>query len=242
MNNPQLALFPNPDRDAKIAKRKLLLGESWYAKLGDEFDKPYMQRMSIFLGQRRTEVKVYPDAPDVFRAYQLSPYDKTNVVMILQDPYNDGTATGVAMGVRNASVYPKTIDILDKAIEEDVYNGFKIAPTDPDLEYLCSQGVLLTNTALTVEHKSPNSHQGIGWHVFIKRVIEELNKKEFVVYMLFGGHAQTFKKFISDAHEVIEAEHPIKHKYENRPSWVHNRPFSKANTLLENHNLKKIFW
>lgn len=235
-------LFENPERDARIARRREILGDSWYEQLGDEFDKPYMRKLSLFLANRRREVFVYPEPENVFRAYQLTPYENVKVCLILQDPYNDGTATGVAMGVKNYKTYPKTIDILDKAIEEDMYNGFKIAPTEPDLEYLCKQGVLLTNTALTVEHRTPNSHQGMGWHTFIRRVIEELNKKPFVVFMLWGSHAQSFKKFIADKHEVIEAEHPIKHKYEERDRWEHGRPFSKANTLLENHGLKKVFW
>ncbi len=238
----QQELFENRDRDAVINKRKQLLGESWFNKIGNQFDETYMRSISHFLANRRKEVMVYPAPEDVFRAFQLCSYESTRVVIIAQDPYNDGTATGVAMGVRNPSIYPKTVDILDVAIADDLYEGFRLQPIDPDLEYLCAQGVLLVNSALTVEHKNPNSHQTIGWFNFIKAAINELNKKEFVIYLLWGTKAQYFERYISDAHEVIKAEHPIKHKYENRPMWLHERPFSKTNQLLINRGEEPINW
>lgn len=235
-------LFNNPEREALLEKRKSLLGESWFSKLGNQFDEAYMKKISQFLGQRRTETVVYPEPQDIFRAYQLCSYENTKVVIIAQDPYNDGTATGVAMGVRDYKVYPKTVDILDIAIAEDLYEGFRLQPIEPDLEYLCAQGVLLINSSLTVEHKAPNSHSHLGWNNFIKATIEQLNNKDFVVYLLWGSAGQAFKKYIADKHVVIEAEHPIKHKYEKRPNWIHNRPFSKTNQLLVNNGLEQINW
>lgn len=146
------------------------------------------------------------------------------------------------MGVKNPKIYPKTIDILDVAIAEDLYNGFRMQPIDPDLEYLCAQGVLLINSSLTVEHGNPNSHLDLGWSNFPKATIEALNEKEFVIYLLWGSHAQQFKKYVADKHVVIEAEHPNKHKYEKKPGWSHGRPFSKTNQLLINNQLKPINW
>jgi len=223
-------------------RRRELLGDSWYEQLGDEFDKPYMLELGNKVAQRRAMIPVYPNKDDVFRAFQLSSYWATKVVIIVQDPYNDGTATGVAMGVKEKMFYPKTIDILEDAIGTDLYDGFYFPPIDMSLEYLANQGVLLLNSSLTVEHKSPNSHANYGWDKFIKRAIEELNKKEFVVYLLWGSNAQSFKKYVSDAHAVLEAEHPIKHKWDKRDSWLHNRPFSKTNVLLENNKLEPIKW
>lgn len=238
----QNELFANPERDTLIEKRKSLLGEEWYEQLKGEFDKPYMKELSLKIAERRQVVKVYPEPQNVFRAYQLTPYDRVKVVLLLQDPYHDGTATGVAMGVMNPKIYPKSIDYLDKAIEEDVYDGLRFPPLDPDLEYLCREGVLLINTALTVEHGTPNSHQNIGWHTFTKAVIEALNKRDFVVYILMGSHAQSFKKYVEDAHAVIEVEHPNKHTYDKRPKWEHQRCFTKANQLLINHSMKSMVW
>lgn len=238
----QTEMFSNPVRDALVDKRKALLGESWYNKLGGEFDEDYMKKISQFLAKRRLEVAVYPAPEDVFRAYQLCPYEDTKVVCILQDPYNDGTATGVAMGVRNPQIYPKSIDVLDNAIAEDLYGGFRLQPIDPDLEYLEAQGVLLINSALTVEHKAPNSHSNIGWKNFIKATIEALNDKPYLIYLLLGSSGQYFKKYVADKHTVIEAEHPIKHKYEGRAKWESGRPFSKINQLLLNNNLAQINW
>lgn len=235
-------MFDNPERDALLQKRRALLGDSWFMRLGGQFDKDYMKKIGLFLAKRRTEVMVYPAPEDVFRAYQLCSYENTKVVIIAQDPYNDGTATGVAMGVRNPQIYPKTVDVLDDAIAEDLYGGFRMQPIDPDLEYLCAQGVLLINSSLTVDHKAPNSHAGLGWNKFIEATIEALNEKDFVIYLLWGSAAQKFKGLVADKHIVLEAEHPIKHKYEKRPRWIHERPFSKSNQLLVNNGLAPINW
>lgn len=238
----QSELFENPVRDALEAKRRQLLGDEWYEQVGEEFDKPYMQALSKRLALRRNEVMVYPEPSKVFRAYQMTPHQKVRVVLLLQDPYNDGTATGLAMGVENPQVYPKTIDYLDKAIEEDVYDNLRFPPLDPDLEYLTREGVMLLNTALTVEHRSPNSHQGWGWQHFIKATIDALNKKDYVVYLMMGSNAQAFTKYVSDVHDVIEVEHPNKHTYDKRPSWKYDRCFSKCNQLLINNNLSPVIW
>lgn len=158
----QNELFDNPVREALDRKRKELLGDEWYNQIGAEFDQPYMKTLSTKLAHRRNEVIVYPTPDRVFRTYQMVPYSKVKVVLLLQDPYNDGTATGLAMGVENPKIYPKSIDYLDKAIEEDIYEGLRFPPLDLDLEYLTREGIMLLNTALTVEHRAPNSHQGLG--------------------------------------------------------------------------------
>lgn len=238
----QIELFDNPQRDALLQLRRGLLGDSWFNRLGQEFDKDYMVKISQFLTQRRQQVMVYPESKDVFRAYQLCSYESTKVVIICQNPYHDGTATGVAMGVKNPKTYPKTIDILDTAIADDLYEGFRLQPIDPDLEYLEAQGVLLINSSLTVEHGDANTHLNIGWQKFVKATIEALNEKEFVIYLLWGSSAQQFKGMIADKHVVILAEHPNKHRYENRPTWNHLRPFSKSNQLLINAGLTPINW
>lgn len=238
----QQELFENRDRVELLSKREALLGSSWFDKIGSQFDETYMQSISQYLAKRRKEVMVYPAPENVFRAYQLTPFEEVKVVIILQDPYNDGTATGVPMGVKEPRIYPKSVDVLDIAIAEDLYDGFRLQPIDPDLEYLCAQGVLMLNSALTVEHKAPNSHQTIGWGKFIKATIEALNTKHSLIYLLLGSKAQNFRRYIADAHTVIEVEHPIKHKYENRPRWEHDRIFSKTNQLLINYGEEPINW
>lgn len=234
----QIELIPNPLAEM----RKELIGEEWYKQIGEEFDKKYMVELSNRLRQRRLEVMVYPPSDRVFRAYQMTPYNKVKVVLLLQNPYHDGTATGLAMGVENPKIYPKSIDYLDKAIEEDVYDGMRFPPLDPDLEYLTREGVMLLNTSLTVEHRNPNSMQNYGWNHFIKATIDALNKKEYVVYIMMGSNAQAFTKYVSDAHDVIEIEHPNKHVYDKREKWDYGKCFSKCNQLLINNNLSPVIW
>lgn len=81
----QTEMFENPERDALLQKRRALLGDSWFARLAEQFDLPYMKKIGQFLAQRRLEAMVYPAPEDVFRAYQLCSYENTKVVIIAQN-------------------------------------------------------------------------------------------------------------------------------------------------------------
>jgi uracil-DNA glycosylase len=67
----------------KVATAKL--GESWAEHIGSEFGKSYMRKLSAYLKKERKKYTIYPAREDVFRAYQLTPYDKVKVVIIGQD-------------------------------------------------------------------------------------------------------------------------------------------------------------
>ncbi len=48
--------------------------------------------------------KIYPKRQDIFKAFRLCPLNEVQVVILGQDPYHNGQATGLALGGTQA--YP----------------------------------------------------------------------------------------------------------------------------------------
>ena len=71
------------------------------------------------------------------------------------------------------------------------------------------QGVLLLNTALTVNAHKSNSHKHI-WGKTIDEILKTIsNAYTGLVFMLWGANACTKKKFIDESkHHVLISSHP----------------------------------
>jgi len=131
-----------------------------------------------------------PPAADIFNAFNFTPFDDVNVVIIGQDPYfNAGQAHGLCFSVQKGVKVPPSLATIYNELEESI-PGFK-RPNHGFLEKWAHQGVLLLNATLTVEQGKANSHQKCGWQTFTDTAIKALSdKKEGVVFLLWGGFAQ----------------------------------------------------
>lgn len=203
--------------------------------LDEEFDESYMHDLSKTLQKERSTGVVYPDRANVFRALQLTPYDKVKVVIIGQDPYHNGLADGLAFSSGNPKIFPKSlINIL-----AEVKSEFGSVQSIPSLEGWAKQGVLLLNTALTVRKGQAGSHSNIGWSNFTEAIIEALNKKEFLIYLLWGKYAQSFTTKINERHLVLTSGHPSPFSVK---LFKDNGHFMQANKELLARNIEPINW
>lgn len=250
--------------DKTEERRRNLIGDSWYEKLGVVMGSEYMTQIANFLMERRKVVVVYPEQKDLFRAYKLSTFEHTKVVILGQDPYHDGSADGLAFSYLNGSKKPvqKSLDLIVKEIERDMYSGFNL-DFDYNLSYIARQGVLLLNSALSVEHGKPQSHSTIGWDRFIKITLYELLKDiRPKVFMFWGNIAQTLYGDVQEKmrqqnipigqHLILYAKHPASDLY-NKDSFGNVAPnypqtfsgcrhFSQANAFLKANKRKEIIW
>jgi uracil-DNA glycosylase len=180
---------------------------------------------------------VYPKPEDIFNSFNLCSYQDIKVVIIGQDPYhNEGQAQGLAFSVPDGFPIPPSL----KNIYTELLSDLNIKNTTGDLTPWAKQGVFLINTALTVEKNKPMSHTKIGWQEFVIDAIKEINKKENVIFLLWGGEAKKFKKYISINNHIIEAPHPS--PLSCYRGFYGSKPFSKINTLLNTNGLKEINW
>jgi uracil-DNA glycosylase len=74
---------------------------AWQPILFGETEKPYYRKLQEFLVAERRDHTVFPPAPEVFTALELTPYAHANVLLLGQDPYHDdGQAHGLCFSVR----------------------------------------------------------------------------------------------------------------------------------------------
>lgn len=217
------------------------LEPSWKEALKEEFKKPYFRELAEFVRNEYQRAKVYPPPKFVFRAFELTPFDKVKVIVLGQDPYHGaGQANGLSFAVNDDVTLPPSLRNIFKEIESDF--GKPLENRSGDLSRWATQGVLLLNATLTVRASTAGSHQNKGWEQFTDAVIRTLSdKREHLVFILWGNYARSKKDLIDwTKHEVIESPHPSPFSADR--GFFGSKPFSKANAYLEDQGEEPIDW
>ncbi len=146
----------------------------------------------------------------VFRAFALTPLARTRVLILGQDPYHgEGQAEGLAFSVPAGQRTPPSLRNIFKELQRDL--GLP-PPASGSLAHWAEQGVLLLNTALTVESGLPASHARLGWQALTDAVCQALWADAVPkVFMLWGAHAQARLARLPVGgfqHLVLRANHP----------------------------------
>jgi uracil-DNA glycosylase len=216
------------------------LPASWQPILADELKKPYFEELKEFVDEERKQHKVYPPENQVFTALELTPYENVNVLLLGQDPYpGEGQAHGLCFSVQPGVAIPRSLVNIYKELHDDV--GCTI-PNNGYLVPWAEQGILMLNAVLTVRAGSPNSHKNKGWEKFTDAVIKKVNdKKDPVVFVLWGGYAQKKLKLIdTDRHTVIQSAHPSPLSADS--GFFGSRCFSAINDALRANGKPEIDW
>jgi len=212
----------------------------WRSILANEVAQPYFAALTAFLTQERVDHTVYPPRGQVFHALELTPYDRTTVLLLGQDPYfNASQAHGLAFSVQPGVSPPPSLVNIFKELHDDV--GCAI-PRNGSLVPWAAQGVLLLNSVLTVRAGAPASHAGHGWERFTDAVIRALASREQpMVFVLWGAYAQKKASFIDGTrHTILRSAHPS--PLSARHGFFGSRPFSGANAALRGYRAPEIDW
>jgi uracil-DNA glycosylase len=216
------------------------IDESWREVLQTEFDKPYFELLTDFVRHAYRTTQCFPPAGQIFRAFDLCPFDKVRVVIIGQDPYHDvNQAHGLCFSVQDGVPAPPSLVNIYKELNRDLG---KPIPNSGNLTHWAEQGVLLLNATLTVEAHKAGSHQGKGWEELTDAAIMALNeKRERIVFMLWGSYAQRKGQYIDRRkHLVLEAVHPS--PLSAYRGFIGCGHFSQANAYLQQHGQTPIIW
>ena len=214
---------------------------SWKKALESEFEQEYFKKLREFVKGEYQHAIVYPPPKNIFRAFELCPFDKVEVVILGQDPYHGPRqANGLCFAVSDGVNLPPSLQNIYKEIENDL--GQKLVNRTGDLERWAKQGVLLLNATLTVSAHNAGSHQGKGWEEFTDAVIRKLSdERENLVFILWGNYAKAKGGSIDRTkHLVVESAHPSPFSASN--GFFGSKPFSKTNEYLEANNKKLIDW
>lgn len=172
-----------------------------------------------------------PKFKDIFNGFKYCPYDKLKVVIVGQDPYPQlGVADGIAFSCSNKGKAEKSLQYINTAL----------GTNHTDLKCWANQGVLLLNTALTVEVNKIGSHYHL-WKSFIEYLFEGLNRCcPNTIFILMGKKSQDWSTHLGNS-KILKCSHPASAAYSGG-RWDSNDVFEKANEELIKQDKTCINW
>ena len=217
---------------------------SWKEVLQDEFGKEYYKTLTEFVKSEYQHAIVCPAPKNIFRAFDLCPFNKVEVVILGQDPYHGPRqANGLCFAVSEGVKLPPSLQNIFKELSADCSLPFEVlAKKGGSLEDWAEQGVLLLNATLTVQAHKAGSHQGKGWEQFTDAVIRKLSdERENMVFILWGNYAKQKGAHIDRAkHLVIESAHPS--PFSAASGFFGSKPFSRTNQYLRSTGKRPMIW
>ena len=165
-------------------------------------------------------IPIEPSPEKVFSCFKLTPAESLKVVILGQDPYFDGSATGLAFANDIFKEGFKSLSPSLKVIRDSVLslaNPEEMPIFDPSLESWTKQGILLLNSALTVKRGVPGSHTQ-AWNPFIEKLLVAISAQTNVCFVLLGKTAWAFKDCIFDNGRGVFMEyHPAYYARNSTP-------------------------
>ncbi|MFE1665885.1 uracil-DNA glycosylase [Microbacterium sp. P02] len=195
------------------------------------------------IGERlRAEVaagrRYLPAGENVLRAFQR-PLADVKVLIVGQDPYpTPGHPIGLSFAVdRDVRPLPRSLANIYRELSDDL--GVPPA-THGDLSGWSDQGVMLLNRVLTVAPGAAASHRGWGWEKVTEHAIRTLAERDQpLVAILWGRDAANLRPLLGGT-PIIESAHPS--PLSASRGFFGSRPFSHANTLLEQQGAEPVDW
>lgn len=223
-------------------KLKEIVGDEWFEVLNKVLTPEIAFEIDAVREQYIQGKQIYPEPSKVWRAFQECPLDKLRVILMFQDPYFDkpNQATGLAVEC-GVNISPNYDQILD-AFQDCYPSHFNGDIMSGKLDKWANQGVLLLNTALTVEHGKPNSHK-LYWEKFTKKLLVELvGDNPDIIIVAFGKQVEEYLKHpLIDDSNVLKIVHPA-YAARNKVKWKHNYFFWQVNEKLKELNKEQINW
>lgn len=218
--------------------------QSWYEPLQEVLEHQKMTELmfELYSMYQIEDTIIYPSPKTIFRAFKECSYDNLKVIILGQDPYPDGSFTGIAFGNENKdpSEYSPSLRKIWKRIAIDFHNS-DYEDFDPTLLSWAKQGVLLLNSAMTVEKNKPGSHAEL-WKGFMHTFLKTLNKaKSNLFYCFWGKTAQSFSENICKSDNfLLTCTHPAYACYRNTIWECDN--FEVINKKLKELGKETIKW
>lgn len=224
--------------------------ESWHQKLQPFIESKECDQIYEFLkNESRRGKKIAPSSSLTYRAFLETPLTELKAVLLSYCPYHtfiNGApiADGLAFSCSVTGKQQPSLTKFIEGIENDVYNGLNLNyPNNlSDLTYLAKEGVLLLNSALTVEKDKAGSHQEI-WKPFIDYILKECLSYTGAPIVFIGKDAQVYEKRVSPLTHghIFKIEHPS-FAARNHQDWDTKGVFSKITRIVMENTGKNIDW
>jgi uracil-DNA glycosylase len=216
----------------------------WQTVLADCIGSGRVKRLGEKVNIEYRTHKCYPPGDLVFNALNTVPPEAVRVVILGQDPYHGaGQAMGLAFSVdpksvQNGANFPPSLSNIIKEVKDEFGS---CSVESGDLTAWAKQGVLLLNTCLSVRAGQPLSHKDLGWEYFIEPIIEYLNTRSGIVFVLWGSNAKKYKDMLFNPENlVLTAAHPSPLSANN--GFFGCNHFKQINEFLSANGQKEILW
>ena len=189
-----------------------------FGKWMDFIDESMLLRYRNMLLQcTLNNVPIEPSPERVFSCFKHTKAEDLKVVILGQDPYFDGSATGLAFAnTADRKVLSPSLKVIKDSVLS-LANSEENPKFDQTLKSWAEQGILLLNSALTVRRGEPGSHMK-AWRPFIERLLVAISGKTNACFLLFGKTAWAFKDCIFENDRGVFMEyHPAYYARNNTP-------------------------
>jgi uracil-DNA glycosylase len=200
------------------------------------------------------KIKIYPYPELLFSSFNATPLKELKVVILGQDPYHQNEkygnsiipqAMGMSFSVPVGMKIPSSLNNIYGNLVK--HKHVTDMPKHGNLESWAYQGVLMINSALTVQHGYPNGHAD-KWSWMTDMLIKYISDMtEHTVFVLWGSPAYSKRGLINQSkHLIVASSHPSglssNNKMGDRPSFNSQDHFKLINDYLTKHGKGIIVW
>ena len=223
--------------------------ESWHNKIRPFIESKDCDEIYEFLKKEgRRGKKIAPSSINTYRAFLETPLTDIKVVLLSYCPYHSiyngvSVADGLAFSCGITGKLQPSLEKFYGGLENELYNGLNVNYIkNPDLTYLAKEGVLLWNSALTVEINKPGSHQDL-WMPFTKYILEHCLSYTGVPIVFIGKDAQIYEKCVSPLTHghIFKLEHPAFAARMDQ-EWETKGVFRAISRILKENGKEEIDW
>lgn len=246
VNNYPYVSWSEKFPDHCVSFKKLKLDKSWEKIIyGKKSNKVLLKEieeelLSYALKKTNGKIQIFPYPDLIWHGFNATPFDKVKVVILGQDPYfnirdNIPEAMGMSFSVPVGTPIPSSLrNIYANLIN---FGHLEDKPKHGNLSSWAEQGCLMLNTSLTVQKGHAGSHSEY-WDELTDKIIKKISeKKDNVVFVLWGAHAYKKKKLIDDRHPTIISSHPsglsCSRPFRSFPAFRDFDHFDEINKLLD---------
>jgi len=227
----------------------MLNKNSFSPKMGNWWPKiePFFQTLEPIYKKLQEDASfkkiICPSAKDTYKAFELTDYNNLKCVVVGMCPYhsltksNEIIADGIALSCSKTKELQPSLENWYIALEEEFDQD---SDREPDLSYLCKEGVLMLNLALTTEHQKAGSHLSL-WKPFMEKLFTEVISITGVPVLFLGKEAAYGKRWLAPMQWSFEISHPASAAY-SRAKWSSEGVFKKIKTIVKNNNGVDLNW
>lgn len=217
----------------------------FYKQTASEWKKLFLENNDMiqkifFQIQYDSNSLLCPSKDKIFRAFEN--WDNIDVVLLGQDPYHNGNATGLCFDIPKESVINPSLRNIYKELKN---SNLKVVE-DGNLERY-SDRIFLLNTSLTTQKGIAGAHVKY-WTRFTEMVISYLIARKKLIWILLGNNALSYEKDIlnnDNGQIILKATHPspfsATRSSQKAPAFIGSGIFVQMNRELTKIGKTPIF-